>query len=271
MGPQTASESNAAQAAPLEITATDSLSLPQRQEAERLSARLNGRFQPSAALSAASIHFRPDSPGLPGRLIYFPESRRILAYWPVAPEEGLESALAGMAEALPLLQLADDPLSRVLAELPPRSLADQKREVLAYWSGPYAKGAHWQARLQLPPAWYARWDAAPLVRLLNERAPLPEASRSWSKILLTYQAFSPAAHPDEGLFRFLPAEGALLIHVPLPLESLERFAAPPAAQSHLLRAMLLSFLALQRDPEIPGLAFAAWRERLEMAIGAGRD
>lgn len=263
----TASESNAAQAAPLEITATDSLSLPQRREAKLLSARLSARFQPNAVLVAASIHFRPDRAGLPGRLVYFAEAHRILVYWPVAPEERLESALSGLAEALPLLKLADDPLGRVLRELPPRPMADQQREALVYWSGTYVGGPHWQVRLQLPPVWYAHWDAAPLARLLNERLPLPAASCGLRKIGLTYEAFSPVAHPDEGLFHFLPDEGLLLIHVPLPVESLARFAEPPAAQQYLLSAMLLSFLGLQRDPAIPGLAFAAWREQLETAIG----
>lgn len=35
---------------------------------------------------------------------------------------------------------------------------------------------------------------------------------------------------------------------------------------HPLSAMLLSFLHLQHDPGIPGLAFGEWREGLERAF-----
>lgn len=250
-------------AAPATITTTDNLSPLQKQEAGRLSVRLNARFQPGPELKEASIHFRPVTPGITDQLIYYPEDHRLVVYWAVTPENSLEGALSALAAELPKLKLSDDSLVRALSEMSGNGHPANARQVEAYWSSPYQGGPSWSVRMQILPEWYPQWQVVEIAAFLNQHARLKEGPSVLQSVLLTYQAFRQDAHPDNGLLHYQSEENRLVINVPLPLSELPRLVRPASAQRYTLSALLLSCLYLQLDPGIPGLAFGAWRDGLE--------
>ncbi|MCB9267048.1 MAG: hypothetical protein H6558_18635 [Lewinellaceae bacterium] len=253
-------------AALIKISTTDNLTRQQKQDAGLLSSYLNDSFQPSSELKKASIHLRPAIPGFSDQLIYFPKDRSVLAYWSVTDEDYLEGALSALIMKLPLLQLSENPLCKALENLKSNGIPARRQEVQAYWSSPYFGGPSWYIRMQLLPEWYAQWQAGPLADFLNHYAPVTEEYPGLPSILLTYQAFQHDAHPDKGLFHYLPEGHRLIINVPLPIKDLPRLVQPPSTQRYALSAMLLSFLYLQRDPGIPGLEFQPWRQKLEQVF-----
>ncbi len=246
----------------IEIRTTDNLTTLQKRDAETLASRLNVSFQANSAIKSAKIAFRPAIPPFSDQLIYYPEGQHLLAYWSVFPEDPISGALRALSTHLPALKLSADPLGQAIDSLSANGKNVSSRPVMAYWSAPFQGGPYWFIRRQALPQWYDDLATDALASFLNQHAPLPESLI----VQLTYQAFNPDYHPNNGLLHYFPEQASLIINVPLSLDDLPRVLQPAANQRFALSAMLLSFLYLQRDPKIPGLDFDGWRAGLEEAF-----
>lgn len=250
----------------LRLKTLPTLSTAQQRTAKSFQDQLNRQPAPSENWTTASIHFRPATGYLPDRLIFYPETEILLCYWSLHPDDDLLTALQTIGQYLPAVDLPNEEWLRAIQPEHTQVRESEVREVLAYWASPYTgENGPWRVRKLILPALYDQIDVVAVSKVLNENtsAPFPPALEM---ITLSYQAYHSSPHPDEGLFEYLSEEKLLIIEVPLDIDVVQQSQSSHADRQFVLLGSLLAFLGLQKDPEIPGMDFKGWREKLEQRL-----
>jgi len=175
----------------LQLKTLPTLSTAQQRTAKSFQDQLNRQLTPSENWTTASIHFRPATGYLPDRLIFYPETKKLLCYWSLHPDDDLLTALQTIGQYLPAVDLPNEEWLRAIQPEHKKVRESEVREVLAYWASPYTgESGPWRVRKLILPALYGQIDVAAVSKLLNENtsAPLPPALEM---ITLSYQAKAP--------------------------------------------------------------------------------